>query len=50
MLYKLAHVLRDRFPWIWEMMEWLNGLLFVARYSAHLRQDMGGGNLQRFEI
>lgn len=42
MLYKLAHVLRDCFPWLWEMMEWLNGWLFVCRYHHRLCQDMGG--------
>lgn len=41
MLYKLAHVLRERFPWVWEMIEQLNGWLFACRYSSGLRHDMG---------
>lgn len=46
MLYQLAHVLRDRLPWIWDTAEWLNGLLFSCRYGKRLRKVVGGGNLQ----
>lgn len=42
MLYKLAHVLRDCFPWLWEMVEQLSGWLFACRYSSGLHHDMGG--------
>ena len=41
MLYKIAHVLKDRFPWLWDAAEWLNGLLFVCRYGRRLRKVMG---------
>ena len=42
MFYKLAHILRDRFPWLWEMMEWLNGWLFASLYGQCLRHVVGG--------
>lgn len=41
MLYKLAHALRDRFPWLWDTAERLNGLLFICRYGKRLRKVMG---------
>ena len=47
MLYKFANLLREGFQWIWETVERLNGWLFAARYSAGLRQDMGGGKFAR---
>ena len=37
MFYKLAHILRDCFPWLWEMIEWLNGWLFASLYGQCLR-------------
>lgn len=51
MLYKLAHVLRDHLPWIWDMAEWLNGLLFSCRYGKRLRK-CGGAicNDLRFKV
>lgn len=36
MLYKLAHILRDKFPWMWNLIEWLNGLFFVLRYAKKI--------------
>ena len=36
--------MRDRLPWLWYAMEWMNGLLFACRYSGGLRHDMGGVN------
>mgnify|MGYP004522024547 CR=1 FL=1 len=42
MFYKLAHILRDRFPWLWEMMEWLNGWFFASLYGHRLRHVVGG--------
>lgn len=42
MLYKIAHILKDRFPWLWDAAEWLNGLLFACRYGRSLHKVMGG--------
>lgn len=52
MLYKIAHVLRDRFPWLWDMVERLNDLLFSCRYGKCLRKVMGGANCNdlRFKV
>lgn len=50
MLYKLAHVLRNRFPWVWEMVEQLNGWLFACRYSRGLRHDMCGVDYKEFNF
>ena len=36
MLYKLAHILRDRFGFIWNMVEWLNALVFAATHKKQL--------------
>lgn len=37
MLYKLAHILQDKLPFIWEVIEWVNSTLFVLRYGSKLR-------------
>ena len=36
MLYKLAHILRDRFGFIWSMIEWLNALVFAMMHKNQL--------------
>lgn len=37
MLYKLAHILRDKFSWAWNLIEWVNALLFSWRYGGRLK-------------
>lgn len=37
MLYKIAHILRDRLSWLWNIFEWVNGLIFYIRYGKRLR-------------
>lgn len=37
MLYKLAHILRDRCPWIWDGIELMDSYLFYMRYGRKLR-------------
>lgn len=37
MLYEIAHVLRDRMPWLWDLVNSLNALLFQLRYGRRLR-------------
>lgn len=37
MLYKLAHILRDKLSWLWNIIEWLNGLIFNMRYGKKLK-------------
>lgn len=38
MLYKLAHILRDNFSWLWDLIENVNGWLFSLRYGKKLNQ------------
>lgn len=37
MLYKIAHFLRDKLGWLWNLIEWLNSMLFSIRYGKKLR-------------
>lgn len=37
MLYKIAHIIRDKFCWLWDIIEWLNGVLFALRYGKKLK-------------
>ena len=36
-LYGIAHVLRDKFTWIWNVLEWANGIMFNLRYGKKLK-------------
>ncbi len=38
MLYKIAHILRDKLSWLWDIIEWVNSLLFSLRYGAKLKK------------
>lgn len=38
MLYALAHFLRDKCPWIWDLVERFNSFLFSIRYGRRLKQ------------
>lgn len=40
MLYAIAHFLRDKMPWLWNLVDVVNSTLFELRY---------GGNLKRIE-
>ena len=31
--YKIAHVIRDKFPWLWDLTERFNSILFSIRYG-----------------
>lgn len=37
MLYKLAHILRDRLTWLWYLIELLNSWLFSIRYGKKVK-------------
>lgn len=37
MLYKLAHILRDKLSWLWNMIEWINSVIFSIRYGGRLK-------------
>ncbi len=38
MLYKLAHILRDRFGFIWNLVEWGNSLVFALTHKSALNK------------
>ena len=37
MLYKIAHILRDKLSWLWNIIEWINGIIFYMRYGKKLK-------------
>lgn len=37
MLYKIAHILRDKLSWLWDIIEKVNSLLFSLRFGRRLR-------------
>ena len=36
-MYKFAHFLRDHLPFIWDFVDWLNGVLFTWRYGRKMK-------------
>lgn len=49
MLYKIAHFLRDRMPWLWDLIDIVNSMLFHIRFGKRLESIEHGicyeGNL-----
>ena len=41
MLYKLAHSLRDRFGFLWNIIEWCNAFVFALTHRAALKRIPG---------
>lgn len=37
MLYKIAHILRDKLSWLWNVIEWMNGVIFYMLYGCKLK-------------
>ena len=37
MLYKIAHLLRDKFGWLWNLIEIVNSMLFEFRYGKKIK-------------
>lgn len=35
MLYKFAHILRDKMPWLWDLIGYINSFLFRIRYGRY---------------
>lgn len=38
MLYKIAHILRDKLGWLWNLIEYINGFLFSLKYGKKLKR------------
>ena len=50
MLYKLAHILRDKLSWAWDILEWVNSVLFSLRYGKRLKGFSFSGIPKRYEV
>ena len=37
MLYRIAHFLRDKFPFIWDLIDAINSFLFMLRYGRKIK-------------
>lgn len=37
MLYRIAHFLRDKMPWLWDLVDILNSILFSLRFKGNLK-------------
>ena len=49
MLYAIAHFLRDKLPFIWDLIDLLNSWLFGLKYGSKLR-DVESATLQKFAV
>ena len=50
MLYKLAHILRDKLRWAWDIIEWVNSVLFSLRYGKRLKGFSFSGIPEGYEV
>lgn len=39
MLYAIAHFLRDKMPWLWDLVDMINSFLFDLRYGKKLKVE-----------
>lgn len=49
MLYAIAHFLRDKLPWIWDLIDILNSWLFSLRFGGRLG-EVEAGILARYGV
>ena len=50
MLYKVAHILRDKLSWLWNIIELMNGVAFSQRYAIHRPHGAAGAVQQGNEL
>lgn len=50
MLYKIAHILRDKLSWLWNIIEWMNSVVFSLRYGKRLRKFVFTTVPEEYEI
>lgn len=36
--YKIAHILKDKLSWLWNLIEWGNAIVFSLRYGKRIRK------------
>lgn len=49
MLYKIAHILRDNMPWLWDLVDVMNSFLFSVCYGDRLKRLQEGEKLYDFD-
>ena len=37
MLYEIAHVIKDKFSFFWEVVEWGNKILFIFQHKRNIK-------------
>lgn len=50
MLYRIAHILRDKFSWLWNIIEWMNGVVFSMKYGRRLKRFTFTTVLEGYDI
>lgn len=50
MLYKTAHILRDKFPFIWDIIDKINSMLFYIRFRKKLLKINDIINISRYQL
>ena len=50
MLYKIAHILRDKLSWLWDIIERLNSWLFSLRYGKRLKDFSFTIDIEGYEV
>lgn len=50
MLYKIAHILRDKFSWLWNIIEFMNSWLFSLKYGAKMENFTFSSLLNGYDI
>lgn len=50
MLYKLAHTLKDKLPFIWTFMERVNEWLFLLRYGSKIRRNISLNPIVGYDV
>lgn len=50
MLYKIAHILRDKLSWLWNIIEWINSCFFSLRYGSRMKNFAFTGIPEGYEV
>lgn len=52
MIYELSHYTKEHFPFLWQIVEWLNSLFFVLLYKKELRKipDILAKNSEKYKV
>ena len=50
MLYKIAHILRNNFSWLWNIIEWINSMVFSLKYRKKLKGLAFTTSIEEYDI